>query len=165
MKKPVSETWRYPSASVVAELDRGISHLHVSGVFTPSTAALMSQDNAAWLSRIGAVGQVACYRRAALAIGADQLLAAALKSPAFALPTALLVDRAHFGLITEFAMLMAQRGICRAPFVDPDQAARWTSRQAEAVAELRSPPPAGRTPWPRSTPAPAPCRAGLTRTR
>jgi hypothetical protein len=134
--------WRYSTATAVSTLSNGVGHTQIAGVVTPDVAAQVLADNAAWLARSGAMGQVADYSRAVLAIDSMNLLrtaaTAARYESALDTPTALVVGSSdQFKLIEDYAGLMARRGAVRAPFLSQDEALRWAARQAVAWEYLR----------------------------
>ncbi len=132
--------FRYQTATAVCTLEHGLSRVFVTGVVTPSVGAQILADNAAWLRRSGATGQVADYRRAAMAIDADALFCAArnaaAKDPALDTPTALVLQAHDMELFDAYSSMVAIVGLTRAPFVDADRAAAWAARQAAAARHL-----------------------------
>lgn len=139
----IRSTWRYATATATSTLSNGVGHTQISGIVTPEVAAQLLRDNATWLARSGAMGQVADYSRAVFAIDSMSLLRTAAMAARFEAaldtPTALVVGSTdQFELIADYASLMARRGAVRAPFQSTDEALRWAARQARAWESLRA---------------------------
>lgn len=124
--------WRYASAVAYASLDQRISHVAVTGIVTPTIAAQILRDNAAWLRRSGALAQVASYENAVLALNSEELLSSALRATPDGLdvPTSLHIAPHQYSLISAYSTLMAQHGIGRMPATSYGLALDWAQRQA-----------------------------------
>lgn len=132
--------WRYASAVASASVDRRISHITIIGIITPTVAAQILRDNAAWLKRHHVLAQVADYRGAVWAISAESLLASALQAAPDGLdvPTSLVFAPHYQDLCEAYCGLMSQNGICRAPALSLEQGLRWARRMAPVWRELTS---------------------------
>lgn len=138
-----AQKWAYKTAQARAVVDNGIARLSVSGIVTPSVSAQILADNAIWLARAGAAGQVADYSGAAMCLTVDNWLRGAHGAmqinAALQTPTAILLAADVLSTATQYSMLMAQSGVWRAPFLDRALALEWAAQRAAAPGQAGTP--------------------------
>lgn len=126
--------WEYGTATARASVDSGISTVLISGVVTPAVAGQILIDNASWLHKTGAAGQVADYSSSLMCIDAHSLLSharsAAAGYGALATPTALIVSRDSLAMFDTYCGLMAEHGVGRSAFLGRQQAHGWVKAWA-----------------------------------
>lgn len=125
---------RFRGADTAMHVDQSIATINVRGVITDAVSIQVLSTCHADLARTGAAAMVARYDAARVQVNARTLLRAAgmaLQSgDALRIPTALVVHRDDMEMWRSYCYLQGMRGVLRAPFTDPHEAAVWASRMA-----------------------------------
>ena len=121
--------WKYRGADCTTAVEDGLVQARVTGDVDVVVAGQLIGDSIRWAD--APLMQLVDYTEARVAVGAEALFAAAVAAKPTDTPTALVVRPERYEDFRRYCGMYRERGVLKAAFTDPEQAARWAMQQLE----------------------------------